>query len=317
MRAPSACALRQLLTRALLCPQVAIEAGKVALVLVILDLLRITKDRPWFEARLLCCQASVPCVLTPHAAKRSTSTSFRSRPCSSTALAATGGSACPRIGYRGPPARADQRLSHPQANSCADPLPDAHDRLSSDRCGATRSILFCMLSPARKHSVARLTLSQGHCDTQSAAALQGRSRATAAYHGAAGPAGRGAGAGGRSAVRLVRDRGAFAGSPGAGRRAGRDARLVADGGAHRRVRGAVRIAGCAAQAARGRVVPRSQRDGDGRRQAHRHGRAVALRGVTVAQRHAASGARSRKRRCAIPKTPRFGGAEACCVHAHR
>ena len=30
---------------------VAIEAGKVALVLVILDLLRITKDRPWFEAR--------------------------------------------------------------------------------------------------------------------------------------------------------------------------------------------------------------------------------------------------------------------------
>jgi hypothetical protein len=107
VRAPSACALRQLLTRALLRPQVAIEAGKVALVLVILDLLRITKDRPWFEARLLCCQASVPCVLTPHAAKRSTSTSYRSRPCSSTALAATGGSACPRIGYRGPPARAD------------------------------------------------------------------------------------------------------------------------------------------------------------------------------------------------------------------
>ena len=33
---------------------VAIEACKVALILVILDLLRITKDRPWFEVRASC-----------------------------------------------------------------------------------------------------------------------------------------------------------------------------------------------------------------------------------------------------------------------
>ena len=73
---------------------VAIEACKVALILVVLDLLRFTKDRPWFE------EHGAPALLTPwqraaalpDSARPSQSTSSPFRPCCSTAPRATGGS---------------------------------------------------------------------------------------------------------------------------------------------------------------------------------------------------------------------------------
>lgn len=198
------------------------------------------------------------------------------------------------------------------ANPGAHPLPDAHDglsaprqRLQGRRLRARRrtrhrrthalqrntfySILYAIATRKQLPScLSEHVVARAPC--HSAAALQGRSRAPAPRHGAAAAAGAGAGVRSRGAVRLIGDRGAFAGPPVAGGRAGRDARLVADGGAHRRIRRAVRAAGFAAQASRGRVVSKRRRDGHGRGQAHRHGRAVAFRGVADAQRHAASGA---------------------------
>ena len=150
-------------------PQVAIEACKVALVLVVLDLLRITKDRPWFEAR----------------------PAFRQRDWHS-----------PDASCRAPPGARGlhQHSGHalqrrlPElvaADPGAHPLPDAHDRLSSDladppsptaaskpaaesattkplRCSA--HFLFCSVCyrnaiVASSHAHV-LFLSQGHRGTQ-------------------------------------------------------------------------------------------------------------------------------------------------------
>ena len=80
---------------------VLIEASKVALILVLLDLLRITKDRPWFEEhgaslRVPCLHAACSTGLSlrvcspPRLASQWISS--QSKPCCSTAPRATGGS---------------------------------------------------------------------------------------------------------------------------------------------------------------------------------------------------------------------------------